>query len=69
MPIEVKMQSGTRIGFKKRIVEVNALLFETQNIVINNNLVPIRTFFRPAGAFRYSKCRIYGTKRFTWVLL
>ena len=43
MPIEVKAQGGTRIGFKKRIVEVNALLYETQNIVINGNLVPIRT--------------------------
>jgi hypothetical protein len=26
MPVEVKIQTGTRIGFKKRIVEVNALL-------------------------------------------
>jgi len=43
MPTEVKMQSGTRIGFRKRIVEVNALLYKTQNIVINNNLVPIRS--------------------------
>ena len=43
MPIDLKVVGGTRIGFKKRIVEVNALLFETQNIVINDNLVPIRT--------------------------
>ena len=43
MPIEIKMQSGSRIGFRKRVVEVNALLYETQNIVINNNLVPIRS--------------------------
>ncbi len=43
MPIDIRIQSGTRIGFKKRIVEVNALLYETQNIVINDNLVPIRT--------------------------
>ena len=43
MPIDLRVVGGTRIGFKKRIVEVNALLFETQNIVINDNLVPIRT--------------------------
>jgi len=43
MPVDLKIQSGTRIGFRKRIVEVNALLYETQNLVINGNLVPIRT--------------------------
>ena len=43
MPIDLKVVGGTRIGFKKRIVEVNALLYETQNLVINGNLVPIRT--------------------------
>ena len=42
MPVEVATQTGTRIGFKKRIVEVNALILETQNLVINGNLVPIR---------------------------
>lgn len=42
MPIDLRIQSGTRIGFRKRIVEVNALLYKTQNIVINGNLVPIR---------------------------
>jgi hypothetical protein len=43
MPIDLKLQTGTRIGFRKRIVEVNAILLETQNIVINGNLVPIRS--------------------------
>ena len=43
MPIDLRVVGGTRIGFKKRIVEVNALLYETQNIVINGNLVPIRS--------------------------
>lgn len=43
MPVEVAARGGTRIGFKKRILEVNAILFETQNIVINDNLVPIRS--------------------------
>ena len=60
MPIDVRMQSGTRIGFKKRIVEVNALLYETQNLVINGNLVPIRTL--GAGALDSPVPEFTGTK-------
>ena len=60
MPLETKMQSGTRIGFKKRIVEVNALLYETQNIVINGNLVPIRNL--GAGALDTAVAEFTGTK-------
>jgi len=60
MPIDVRMQSGTRIGFKKRIVEVNALLYETQNLVINGNLVPIRSL--GAGALDSSVPEFTGTK-------
>jgi len=60
MPIDVRMQSGTRIGFKKRIVEVNALLYKTQNLVINGNLVPIRTF--GAGALDSAVPEFTGTK-------
>jgi hypothetical protein len=60
MPIDVKVQSGTRIGFRKRIVEVNALLYETQNLVINGNLVPIRTL--GAGALDSAVPAFTGTK-------
>ena len=60
MPIDIRIQSGTRIGFKKRIVEVNALLYETQNIVINDNLVPIRTL--GAGALDDEVQEFTGTK-------
>lgn len=48
LPLEPRLSIGPRIGFKKRIVEINALLFETQNIIINNNLVPIRTLNTPS---------------------
>jgi hypothetical protein len=48
MPIDLKIQSGTRLGFKKRIVEVNALVYETQNMVINNIEVPFRSFDTPS---------------------
>lgn len=44
MPVDIKLQSGTRVGFKKRIVEVNALVLETQHMKINGIEVPFRTF-------------------------
>jgi hypothetical protein len=47
MPIDLKIQTGTRLGFKKRIVEVNALVLETQNMVINGVEVPFRSFDTP----------------------
>jgi hypothetical protein len=60
MPIDLRVVGGTRIGFKKRIVEVNALLYETQNIVINDNLVPIRRL--GAGALNSTVPEFTGTK-------
>jgi hypothetical protein len=44
MPVEIKLQTGTRIGFKKRIVEINALVDNTQHLALNQNPVPFRTF-------------------------
>jgi hypothetical protein len=47
MPVEVKLQTGTRMAFKKRIVEINAIVDDTQHMQINNNPVPFRTFDNP----------------------
>ncbi len=44
MPVEPRLQSGVRTAFKKRILETNAILYETQHLLVNGNLVPIRTF-------------------------
>ena len=44
MPINLILKSGTRTGFKKRIVEVNAMVLETQHMKINGIDVPFRTF-------------------------
>jgi hypothetical protein len=44
MPVELKIQSGSRLGFRKRIVEVNAIVKDTQYMKINNILVPFRAF-------------------------
>jgi hypothetical protein len=60
MPIDLRVVGGTRIGFRKRVVEVNALLYETQNIVINGNLVPIRTL--GSGALDSEVPEFTGTK-------
>jgi hypothetical protein len=44
MPVDLKLQTGTRIGFKKRIVEVNAIVAETQHMKINGVEIPFRQF-------------------------
>jgi hypothetical protein len=44
MPVEPKLQVGPRTGFKKRIVEVNVIVKDTQHLKINNQLVPFRAF-------------------------
>lgn len=44
MPVELKLATGSRIGFKKRIVEVHAIMKDTQHLKINNIEVPIRSF-------------------------
>jgi hypothetical protein len=44
MPVDLKLQTGTRLGFKKRIVEVNALVAETQHMKINGKQIPFRQF-------------------------
>lgn len=44
MPIDIRLQAGTRVGFRKRIVEVNALVLETQHMKINGISVPFRQF-------------------------
>jgi hypothetical protein len=44
MPVEKDIGTGTRLGFKKRIVEINAILDSTQHLSLNGTLVPIRSF-------------------------
>ena len=42
MPVDLKLQSGTRIGFRKRILEVNLLVKDTQSMTVNGIEVPFR---------------------------
>lgn len=44
MPAELNLQTGTRTGFKKRITQVNAVVYETQHLNINDQIVPFRNF-------------------------
>jgi hypothetical protein len=44
MPAEPKLPQGTIQGVKKRIVQVDAVVANTQNLSINSKLVPFRNF-------------------------
>ena len=44
LPFDPRLSAGVRTGFVKRVVEVNAILYKTQHLLVNGNLVPIRTF-------------------------
>ena len=44
MPAEPKLAAGTVQGVNKRIVQVDAIVHETQNMTINGKLVPFRKF-------------------------
>jgi hypothetical protein len=44
MPAEPRLQSGSRVGFKKRISEVNVMVKDTQHLTINGQEVPFRRF-------------------------
>lgn len=44
LPVEPNLSSGSLKGFKKRIFEVNAELFETQSLTINGKEVAFRRF-------------------------
>ena len=47
MPAELQLQVGTRLAFRKRIVEVNAIVKDTQHFKINGTLVSFRTLDAP----------------------
>jgi len=44
MPVETRLPSGPVSGFKKRVIKVNAILNDTQNLIINGDIVPFRKF-------------------------
>jgi hypothetical protein len=47
MPVEMRLQTGYRLGFKKRIVEINAVVNDTQHMLINSQPVAFRLFDNP----------------------
>jgi hypothetical protein len=67
LPVEPRLSVGVRSGFKKRILEVNALLYETQHLIINGILVPIRTL-DTAGTLDESTIAFTGTKTINGLL-
>jgi hypothetical protein len=47
MPVEIKLQTGSRVSFKKRIVEISAVLKDTQDMQLNNQPVVTRELDNP----------------------
>lgn len=47
MPVEVRLQTGTRVAWKKRITQVNAIVENTQHLRINDQPIPFRNFDNP----------------------
>jgi hypothetical protein len=66
MPVEIKLQTGSRIGFKKRITEVNVVVYKTQHMKINNQLLPFRNFDGPLLDIPVPE--FTGTKRVNGIL-
>ena len=44
LPVEPNLSSGSLKGFKKRIFEINAEIFETQAMTIDSKEIPFRSF-------------------------
>jgi hypothetical protein len=47
MPVEIRLQTGSRLSLKKRIVEINAVVNDTQHMLINSQPVAFRLFDNP----------------------
>ncbi len=47
MPVEIKLQTGSRVSFKKRIVEISAVLKDTQHMRVNDQPVITRALDNP----------------------
>jgi hypothetical protein len=66
MPAELKISSGSRLGFRKRIVEVNAIVKDTQYMKINDVLIPFREL--GAGILDEAIQEFTGTKTLHGIL-
>jgi len=66
LPVEPGLASGSLKGFKKRIFEVNAELFETQSLTIDGKEVPFRSF--GAGVLDESVSEFTGIKTLHGIL-
>lgn len=60
MPVEPRLASGSVFGVKKRIVQVDAPVYKSQNMVVNNQPVAFRAF--GAGILDAPVAEFTGTK-------
>lgn len=47
MPVELQLQTGSRLSMKKRIVEISAVVKDTQNMTVNNQAIAFRLLDNP----------------------
>jgi len=66
MPAEPRLAQGTIQGTKKRILQIDAIVYETQNMTINNKEVAFRQF--GAGILDSAVQEFTGTKTVSGVL-
>jgi hypothetical protein len=66
MPVDIRLQTGNRVSFKKRIVEINAVVKDTQHMTINNQPVAFRLMDNPL--LDLPEPTFTGIKRVTGVL-
>lgn len=66
MPVEPRLQQGSVFGLKKRIVQIDAPVYETQNMVVNGQPVAFRDF--GAGVLDVPVPEFTGTKSIQGIL-
>ena len=66
MPVEPRLQQGSVFGLKKRIVQIDAPVYETQNMVVNGQPVAFRDF--GAGVLDVPVAEFTGTKSIQGIL-
>ena len=66
MPVEIKLTTGTRTGYKKRVLQVNAIVDNTQHLKINNQTISFRQLDNPL--FDLAVPTFTGTKRVDGIL-
>jgi hypothetical protein len=47
MPVEMLLQTGSRLSIKKRVVEISAVVKDTQELILNDQVIQFRLLDNP----------------------